>query len=488
MELRGGFRHKHYGAHGYGQEKPTASWGSRLRWAALLMLWTFIICFGYYLGGIWRRTGARVDLSLFPSQPKSEYAQQASQVGQVKLIEHAVVNSQKQQDQPQQTQPEAASSEDSPKGEEASEQQPQEQAKDPDPPPPPPPPPQIDYGAACKTLKPIDFKRDDAALNALRAYFEDVLLVVYVKWERESVMECIVMLLRRIYGPVFKQGVMVSTQAVPSLKIHSGSRSAESEDFHYGVWEIFADPSPVPQAPPNVTGILASVAGVLWVDADVVLNYWKLAGFDKSKIWLPTSYIAGKTLGWKLIMEPDPDTEPDDEGVDTQLYYLGQLFYKSLPEFARPNHKAMLDYFAGGSAASDNILPSGNVPLAYIPKAVVGNLVTVVSALREKAIKGDYASPLAFMDVTKPADMDGALASFSKFEKGAEKVAEEYNPDYVGFAPWDYADVPSAGKILRLMGKGDARLLALADEWDGLKFEGAEGQAAAAHAKPAAAA
>jgi hypothetical protein len=238
----------------------------------------------------------------------------------------------------------------------------------------------------------------------------------------------------------------------------------EGFQFHYVSWYLLHKSSRTVNISSHLGG---KVAGVLWADADAVLNYWSLTGFNKQKIWLPTTYMTGRNLGWKALPEP----ESADKAAEKDLISTSELFYRQWPSWARDNHKAMLDHFAGGKSSSNNLIPLGRVPVVYLPTRVLGNLSELVTMLAKKDIRGDYAAPLALMSVSRPEELDSGLASFEKLnpDKSMDSVTEVFDLKHAGLAPWDFTNQTAVEKLLNLMTGGDSRLASLAQKWGTLE-------------------
>ncbi|KAJ7547308.1 hypothetical protein O6H91_08G079600 [Diphasiastrum complanatum] len=232
---------------------------------------------------------------------------------------------------------------------------------------------------------------------------------------------------RMLYGRLFKHIVILSKEEV-SLGIEKGN------------WDQAYE------AIPTVFDRYPHADGYLYLEDDVILNYWNLIRANKNKLWnLHQTRTSWQVIGFKR-------TGPDwflGYGVKKNI----KIAIRSLPAKFQNMYRKSMDDMHYVVCSSD---------IFYIPQRHVRDFRELVSVGVKAQLRHEIAVPLFYMALERPANYDSIAFRNTLYLTGGNKkgdLATLYRKEQHILHPWKVSSESELLRVVRTMSVGDPLLL-----------------------------
>ncbi|KAG9459624.1 hypothetical protein H6P81_004132 [Aristolochia fimbriata] len=254
-----------------------------------------------------------------------------------------------------------------------------------------------------------------------RKHFGNVVLIMFVNGPvNRTALEW-----RLLYGRIFKTVVILSEDKNPDLAVEYGQ-----------LWLAY-------KYLPKIFDRFKGADGFLFLQDNMILNYWNLMQADKSKLWI-TNKVAES---WTTF-----SVKSNMSAWFTQQTGLVKKVVSSLPAHFQVSYKGSID---------DTSLILCSSEIFFIPRRFVGDFVDLVGLVGDLEIHHKFAVAMMFMAMDAPSNFDSeALRTivYSTDPKVSEPV-KIYSAQAPAVYPWNVSSEPDFVRLIRTMALGDPLLM-----------------------------
>ncbi|CAL9146867.1 probable glycosyltransferase STELLO2 [Musa acuminata AAA Group] len=233
---------------------------------------------------------------------------------------------------------------------------------------------------------------------------------------------------RLLYGRIFKTVIILSEQSNPDLAVEYG-QLAEAYKYLPKVFKKFQD-----------------AEGFLFLQDDMVLNYWNLLQADKTKLWItnkvPESWVLVSTEGnvseWHLNQGNLVKTIVDNFPVHFQTSYK--------------------------ESTTDGRLVICSSEIFYVPQRLVTDFVDLVGIVGDLQIHHKIAVPMFFLAMDALENLDSSALATVVYRTNLmanDSITSYYTAKVPAVYPLKVQTENDFVKLVRLMASGDPLLLEL---------------------------
>ncbi|URE24237.1 hypothetical protein MUK42_15757 [Musa troglodytarum] len=254
-----------------------------------------------------------------------------------------------------------------------------------------------------------------------RKYFGNVVLIMYCGGPVDrTALEW-----RLLYGRIFKTVIILSEQRNPDLTVEYG-QLAEAYKYLPKVFKKFQ-----------------GAEGFLFLQDDMVLNYWNLLQADKEKLWItdkvPESWVSvsteGKTSDWHV----------------NQATLVNQIVDK-FPVHFQTSYKQ--------STTEGRLIICGS-EIFYVPQRFVGDFIDLVEIIGDQSIHHKVAVPMIFLAMDAPENFDSSALATVVYKAGLsanDSFTSYYTANVPAIYPLKVHHEYDFVKLIRVMASGDPLL------------------------------
>ncbi|KAG6520460.1 probable glycosyltransferase STELLO1 [Zingiber officinale] len=257
-----------------------------------------------------------------------------------------------------------------------------------------------------------------------RKYFGNVVLIMYCSVPVDR----IALEWRLLYGRIFKTVVILSEQSDPGLAVEYGQIS---EAYKYL---------------PKVFNKFQEAEGFLFLQDDMILNYWNLLQADKTKLWItnkvPESWVSIST-----------------DGNDTDWHVSQTNLVKKIAD----NFPVHLQTSYKESVTEGKLLICSS-EIFYIPQRFVTDFSDLVGIVGDLHIHHRIAMPVFFLAMDSQENFDSkALATvvYRTRPQANDSFMSSYTAQAPAVYPLKVRNEYDFIKLIRAMASGDPLLLEL---------------------------
>lgn len=254
-----------------------------------------------------------------------------------------------------------------------------------------------------------------------RKYFGNVVLVMHCSRPVErTALEW-----RLLYGRVFKTVIILSEERNADLMVELGQLSHAYKYL------------------PKIFSRYAGADGFLFLQDNMILNYWNLLQADKNKLWItnkvPESWITTKI-----------DSNSSQWSVNQAS--LVKQAVNTFPAHFQTNFK---------DNNGDGSLTICGSELFYIPQPFAGDFIDLVELVRNFDVHQIVAVPMIFMAMDSPRNFDSDALSrtlYLKAKGGISLDLSGYSAQVPAVYPLSVSNESEFIKLVRVMASGDQLL------------------------------
>ncbi|KAH7654853.1 STELLO-like protein [Dioscorea alata] len=233
---------------------------------------------------------------------------------------------------------------------------------------------------------------------------------------------------RLLYGRIFKTVIILSEQNSTDLAVEYGQLQ---NTYKY-----------LPKLFNRYTG----ADGFLFLQDDMILNYWNLMQADKNKLWI-TNKVADSWVHVTI------------DGNSTSWFVTQNNMVKKvvsdLPVHFQVSYK---------ESSSDGQLTICGSEIFYIPRRFVGDFIDLVGLVGDLDIHQKVAIPLFFMSMDSPQNFDSDALASSIYKKDLsvnDSSLSYYTAQAPAVYPVNVRNEIDFIKLIRVMSTGDPLLMEL---------------------------
>ncbi|KAJ0976102.1 hypothetical protein J5N97_018067 [Dioscorea zingiberensis] len=233
---------------------------------------------------------------------------------------------------------------------------------------------------------------------------------------------------RLLYGRIFKTVIILSEQNNTDLAVEYGQ-----------LWQAY-------KYLPKLFNRYTGADGFLFLQDDMILNYWNLVQSDKNKLWITNKV-------------PDSWVHVTIDGNSTEWFVKQDNLVKKLVSGLPVNFQVSYK-----ESASEGKLTICGSEIFYIPRRLVGDFIDLVGLVGDLEIHQKVAVPLFFMAMDSPQNFDSdALASsiYKKDLSANDSSLSYYNAQAPAVYPLNVKNEIDFIKLIRVMASGDPLLMEL---------------------------
>ncbi|XP_074586014.1 putative glycosyltransferase STELLO2 [Curcuma longa] len=257
-----------------------------------------------------------------------------------------------------------------------------------------------------------------------RKYFGNVVLIMFCS----APVDRIALEWRLLYGRIFKTVVILSEQADPGLAVEYGQIN---EAYKYL---------------PKVFNKFQEAEGFLFLQDDMILNYWNLLQADKTKLWITNKV----SESWISV-----STDGNDKDWHVSQANLVKKIVDNFPVHFQTSYKE--------SATEGRVIICG-CEIFYIPRRLVTDFSDLVGIVGDLNIHHRIAVPVFFLAMDSQENFDSKALATTVY-KTQPKATDPFTSYYTAQAPAVYPlkvhNEYDFVKLIRAMSAGDPLLLEL---------------------------
>ncbi|XP_068661944.1 probable glycosyltransferase STELLO2 [Aristolochia californica] len=230
---------------------------------------------------------------------------------------------------------------------------------------------------------------------------------------------------RLLYGRIFKTVVILSEDKNPDLAVEYGQ-----------LWEAY-------KYFPKIFDRFKGADGFLFLQDNMILNYWNLLQADKSKLWITNKV----TESWTTY-----SMKTNVSAWFTQQAGLVKKVVSSLPAHFQVTYKGSIDETSLTLCSSE---------IFYIPRRFVGDFVDLVSLIGDLQIHHKIAVPMMFMAMDSPSnfDSDALRTIVYRTDPKISDPVRIYSAQVPAVYPWNVSSEADFVRLVRTMALGDPLLM-----------------------------
>ncbi|URE24235.1 hypothetical protein MUK42_15757 [Musa troglodytarum] len=267
-----------------------------------------------------------------------------------------------------------------------------------------------------------------------RKYFGNVVLIMYCGGPVDrTALEW-----RLLYGRIFKTVIILSEQRNPDLTVEYG-QLAEAYKYLPKVFKKFQ-----------------GAEGFLFLQDDMVLNYWNLLQADKEKLWITDKAITFFDLFSWLHFVPESWVSVSTEGKTSdwhvnQATLVNQIVDK-FPVHFQTSYKQ--------STTEGRLIICGS-EIFYVPQRFVGDFIDLVEIIGDQSIHHKVAVPMIFLAMDAPENFDSSALATVVYKAGLsanDSFTSYYTANVPAIYPLKVHHEYDFVKLIRVMASGDPLL------------------------------
>ncbi|XP_078435727.1 putative glycosyltransferase STELLO1 [Wolffia australiana] len=261
-----------------------------------------------------------------------------------------------------------------------------------------------------------------------RGKFGNVVLVVFCT----ALPERAALEWRLLYGRIFKTVIVLAEETSPELGV---GRAQLAYAYRYL---------------PKIFQQYTSTEGFLFLQDDMILNYWNLLDADTTKLWITNKVPSS----WFSVSDASGNSS---EWAAAQAKLVKQAV-NTLPVHFSVNYKE-----AVGEGEDGDVVLCGS-EIFYVPSRLAGDFVDLVDLVKDVDLHQMAAVPMFFMAMDKIADFDSGVLSGVVYDKGLRSnstCADLYSAKVPGVYPCHIGGEVDFVRLIRLMANGDPLLMEL---------------------------
>ncbi|XP_068660182.1 probable glycosyltransferase STELLO2 [Aristolochia californica] len=254
-----------------------------------------------------------------------------------------------------------------------------------------------------------------------RKNFGNVVLIIFVNGPvNRTALEW-----RLLYGRIFKTVVILSEDKNLDLAVEYGQ-----------LWQAY-------KYLPKIFDRFKGADGFLFLQDNMILNYWNLLQADKSKLWITNKVSESwTTFSMKTNMS----------AWFTQQAELVKKVVSSLPAHFQVSYKGSMDETSLTLCSSE---------IFYIPERFIGDFVDLVSLVGDLEVHHKIAVPMMFMamDSVSNFDSDALKTIVYKRDPEVSDPVRIYSAQVPAVYPWNVSSEADFMRLIRSMALGDPLLM-----------------------------
>ncbi|KAL0921979.1 hypothetical protein M5K25_005935 [Dendrobium thyrsiflorum] len=230
---------------------------------------------------------------------------------------------------------------------------------------------------------------------------------------------------RLLYGRVFKTVIILSEERNVDLMVERGQLSHAYKYL------------------PKIFSRYAGADGFIFLQDNMILNYWNLLQADKNKLWItnkvPESWITARI----------------DSNSSQWLVNQASLVKQAVSNFPAHFQTNFKD-----SNGEESLTICGS-ELFYIPRRFVGDFVDLVELIGDLDIHHMVAVPVFFMALDSPQNFDSDSLSRTLYLKDKGEIGfnlSSYSAQVPALYPFSISNESEFIKLIRVMASGDQLL------------------------------
>ncbi|KAJ6841918.1 putative glycosyltransferase STELLO2 isoform X2 [Iris pallida] len=260
-----------------------------------------------------------------------------------------------------------------------------------------------------------------------RKNFGNVVLVLFVSGSVErTALEW-----RLLYGRIFKTVIILSERSNSDLVVEHG-------DLPHAYKYL-----------PKVFDRYAGAEGFLFLQDDMILNYWNLLQADKTNLWITNKV-------------PESWVSVTIDGNSSEWFVKQAALVKQLVS-GFPVH-FQVTYKENMGEEENRLIVCGS-ELFYVPRRFVTDFVDLVGLVGDLDVHHKVAVPMFFLAMDSPQNFESKALSKVAYRTGppinGSSLASVYSTQVPALYPVDIRDEIEFIKLIRVMATGDPLLMEL---------------------------
>ncbi|KAK8958804.1 hypothetical protein KSP40_PGU018839 [Platanthera guangdongensis] len=234
---------------------------------------------------------------------------------------------------------------------------------------------------------------------------------------------------RLLYGRVFKTVIILSEQRNVDLMVEHGQL--------YQAYKYL----------PRIFSRYSGADGFVFVQDNMILNYWNLLDADKSKLWI-TNKVPESWL-----------TVTIDSNSSQWIAKQAALVKKAVTTFPLHFQSNFNLNFKDGHARKKLVICGSE--LFYVPRRFVGDFIDLVALVGDLEVHHKAAVPMLFMAMDSPQNFDSDALSktlYIKGQAGIDSDLNSYSVQVPAVYPLTVSSKSEFIKLVRVMSSGDQLL------------------------------